>query len=90
MQHVPASVAGSLTRFAAQSLPYRLWPNEQEPQNEASSGGGPAAIESCFQVLARKVPSECSGFQSAKPGFFLLAVFTGTAGVVERRTALGS
>ena len=53
VQHVPSSVAGSLTRFAAQSPPLRLWPNEQEQQNETSSGSGPAAIESCgwrFQV----------------------------------------
>ena len=47
VQHVPTSVAGSLIRFAAQSPPLRLWPTEQESQNEASTRAGPAAIESC-------------------------------------------
>ena len=47
VQNVPASVAGSLVRFAAQSLPLRLWPTELDPQNEASTRGVPAAIESC-------------------------------------------
>ena len=49
VQHVPASVAGPLIRFAAQSPPLRLWPTELDPQNEASTRGGPAAIEPCGQ-----------------------------------------
>ena len=40
VQHVPASVAGSLIRFAAQSPPSRLWPTELDPQNDASTRGG--------------------------------------------------
>ena len=93
VQHVPASVAGSLIRFAAQSRPLRLWPNEQEPQNEARSRSGPAgsASRSLSGYQATKVvfnvsPSEYSGLQSAKPGLFSAgepaSVFTGTAGVV--------
>ena len=44
---VPVNVAGSLMRFAAQSVPLRLWPTEFDSQNEVSTRGGPAAIESC-------------------------------------------
>ena len=58
VQNVPASVAGSLIRFAAQSPPLRLWPTEIDPQNEASTRGVPAAIESCgwrFQVPGWKI-----------------------------------
>ena len=53
VQRVPANVAGSLTRFAAQTHPLRLRQNGQEQENEASPRVGPAAIESCgwrFQV----------------------------------------
>ena len=46
VQHVRASGAGSLIRFAAQTHPIRLWPNEQVQENEASSRVWPAAIES--------------------------------------------
>ena len=35
VQHGPASVAGSLIQFAAQTPPLRLWPNEQEPQKRS-------------------------------------------------------
>ena len=47
VQSVPVNVAGSLMRFAAQSVPLRLWPTELDSQNEASTRSGPAAIESC-------------------------------------------
>ena len=47
VQSAPVNVAGSLMRFGARSAPLRLWPTELDPQNEASTRGGPATIESC-------------------------------------------
>ena len=47
VQSVPVNVAGSLVRFAAQFAPLRLWLTEFDTQDEVSSRGGPAAIETC-------------------------------------------